>query len=506
MKKINTLLLSLAALIIINTNSFSQQPQVTLKATNFVYTDSINGTDPLVSGIFDAMTFDIYLLQTGGTDPFQYALGQYYFNLNVTPGVLTPASDYTWRLVPGTTDFPAPYQTSALPRHPGIFQNGATDLFSGSTGVNTNSLRVNSNASLGGAPTFLISNLGNGTRVATFRLKKKVGSFVNSHFRFNWRQNFAPFMTAANPVTKIFYYTPAGPSTEILYTNINYVMDTTFFSASLPELNYPENNSIDKPTIIDFNWKKKFAAVKYKIKISTDSLFSSIFYEESDITDTSITLGGFNYLSKYYWNITATDNLNYSTVSTVWNFKIQETPVLKLKLTAIPEGMYYPLFNQLSRRDTVIVELHQNTSPYNIIAESKSVIDSLSFKSVLLFPLAPAGTYYIVVKHFNSISVWSKTNGEVFNVTDTTNYNFTSANSQSYGSNQKLKGGKYCLYSGDVDRDDYVDASDFSIIDNGSFFGQSGRFIPSDLNADEIIDADDMTIADNNRAKIVVTP
>jgi len=525
MKKINTLLLSLAALIIINTNSFSQQPQVTLKATNFVYTDSINGTDPLVSGIFDAMTFDIYLLVTGGADPFQYALGQYYFDLNVTnpdgtPATLLPSgigsvqdsSAYKWRLVPGTTDFPAPYQISALPRNPGMFTNTATNLatsyppgVSGSLGVITNSLRVNSNASLGGSPTFVISNVGNGTRVSTFRLKKKTGSLVNTHFRIQWRQNFSPYVTSASPTTKIFYYTPTGPSTEILFSNINYVIDTLTNASLYTELSNPANNSINNPTIIDFKWKKSVPAIKYRIKISTDSAFTGIFYDESEITDTSITLGGFNYLTKYYWNITASDNVNNTAVSPTWNFKIQEMPALKLKLTAISEGMYYPVFNRLSRRDTAIVELHQSISPYNIVATGKSVIDSISFKSFYSFPNVPAGTYYIVVNHFNSVAAWSKAGGELFNLTDTLNYNFTSSILNSYGNNLKLKGGKYCLYSGDLTGNGFIDGSDISLVENDAFFAIQGRYIPADLNADEIVDASDLNIVDANSDGSVYT-
>ncbi|MCY7363562.1 MAG: hypothetical protein LH629_16060, partial [Ignavibacteria bacterium] len=292
MKKIELFIFILIVISTFSNYAFSQQPQVTLKATNFTYTDSIGGTDPNISGIFDAMTFDIYLLVTGGADPFQYALGQYYLDLNVTdasgvPDVLTPAgigsvqdqSVYTWYLVPGTSDFPAPYQTSALPRNPGVFINGATNLatsyppgVSGSLGVITNSLRVNSNASLGGAPTFTISNIGNGTRVATFRLKKKSGSFLTRSWRrIQWRQNFSPFVTSANPVCKIYYYTPAGPSTEILFSNINYVIDTIptpFYP--VPLLINPANNSINLPTINDFSWNSTH--MKYKIRISTDPL------------------------------------------------------------------------------------------------------------------------------------------------------------------------------------------------------------------------------------------
>lgn len=132
----------------------------------------------------------------------------------------------------------------------------------------------------------------------------------------------------------------------------------------------------------------------------------------------------------------------------------------------------------------------------------------LSFSGIFNFINAPTGTYYIVVKHFNSIETWSKTGGESL-VNDGTvyNYDFTTSASQAYGSNQKLKGGKYCIYSGDVNQDGLIDIADFSKIKNDSYNFVSGRFVVTDLNGDTFVDQSDMTIADNNRLYIgVVRP
>ncbi|MGB4853540.1 MAG: hypothetical protein WBQ38_14585, partial [Ignavibacteria bacterium] len=101
---------------------------------------------------------------------------------------------------------------------------------------------------------------------------------------------------------------------------------------------------------------------------------------------------------------------------------------------------------------------------------------------------------------------WSKSGGESFNYTDTSTYNFTSSASQAFGNNLKLKGSKYCVISGDVDGDGYIDASDASPIDNDSYISRTGRFLPTDLNGDNFVDADDMNIQDNNRNKGVIQP
>jgi len=273
-----------------------------------------------------------------------------------------------------------------------------------------------------------------------------------------------------------------------------------------PQLLHPANNSVNNPATNTFNWKKLTSVYKYRLQIATDSIMSNVVADSSVFGDTSLVLSGFNYAAKYYWKVTAYDIFNNYKSSATWNFTVLEIPSLKIKLTAVIEGMYYPLFNITSRRDTFTVELRETVSPYNIVATNKGVLDSLNFTSLIQFPSVPQGTYYIIFKHFNSIVTWSKSGGESFSYTDSVNCNFTSAASQAYGNNLKLKGSKYCIISGDVDRDGYIDASDASPIDNDSYISRTGRFLPTDLNGDNFVDADDMTIQDNNRNRGVIQP
>jgi hypothetical protein len=100
----------------------------------------------------------------------------------------------------------------------------------------------------------------------------------------------------------------------------------------------------------------------------------------------------------------------------------QEIPSIKINLKVLMEGMYYPLFNQMTRKDSLTTYLHQSTPPYNLIDSAKAIIDSISFSGLFKFFNAPTGTYYISVKHFNCIETWSKTGGENL-VNDGTTYN-----------------------------------------------------------------------------------
>ena len=170
-----------------------------------------------------------------------------------------------------------------------------------------------------------------------------------------------------------------------------------------------------------------------------------------------------------------------------------------LNLTALLEGSYNTISNQLSRRDTFTVFLRSSVSPYLVTDSSKAVIDSLTFTGQFIFRNALPGSYYIVADHFNSIETWSKSGGEnMYSGSQYYSYDFTPAAAKAYGNNLILKGTKYCIYSGDTNKDGVVDASDMSAIDNDAFTGNSGRFLIADLNCDGIVDGADISIADNN--------
>ena len=48
------------------------------------------------------------------------------------------------------------------------------------------------------------------------------------------------------------------------------------------------------------------------------------------------------------------------------------------------------------------------------------------------------------------------------------NYDFTFSADQAYGNNEVLKGSKFCMYSGDVTQNGFIDLTDVVLINNGS--------------------------------------
>lgn len=173
-----------------------------------------------------------------------------------------------------------------------------------------------------------------------------------------------------------------------------------------------------------------------------------------------------------------------------------------IHVKAIPQGLYIPISNRMRIRDSIIVEFRNQISPYNLIDESKSVIDSISFISENFSDIQD-GTYYIVIKLRNCIETWSSQPLQI----DTTflSYDFTDLQSKSYGSNSILIDNsplRYGFYSGDVNQDGTIDGSDLLIIENDAVNFLTG-YVVSDLNGDSFVDGTDLSIANNNAANFV---
>jgi len=174
-----------------------------------------------------------------------------------------------------------------------------------------------------------------------------------------------------------------------------------------------------------------------------------------------------------------------------------------ISITVIPQGFYDAVLNRLNMRDTVTALLRSVDSPYSLIDSARGVIDSLTFTIKFGFKIAPTGTYYIVIKHRNSLETWCKSGGVAFTKYATINYDFTSSIMQAYGDNMILKGSRVCIYSGDINQDGSVDASDRSSVWNDR--NKTG-YEASDVDGSGVVDALDRSLVWNNRNLITEKP
>ena len=147
--------------------------------------------------------------------------------------------------------------------------------------------------------------------------------------------------------------------------------------------------------------------------------------------------------------------------------------------------------------DTVFVSAMNTTFPYEEVFRQSVVLKTNGNVTVIFGPAVITGnSYYIKVNHRNSVETWS---ASPVQLNSTTSYSFSSSASQTYGSNETLTYDNlyYAIYSGDINQDGAIDATDFLILDADIGNGDFG-YIPTDLNGDVAVDASDFLVLDPN--------
>ena len=177
-----------------------------------------------------------------------------------------------------------------------------------------------------------------------------------------------------------------------------------------------------------------------------------------------------------------------------------------LDVKLIPQGFYSITENKLRMKDTIRAYLRNSNSPFAISDSSAGIIDSLTFYTGLVFRNAVSGNYYLEIRHRNCINTWSK---YCLNYSSCKNpeYDFTVSSDQAMGDNMTEINNKYCIYSGDVNKDNRID-----MLDIGDIYNAQANFLegytPSDVNGDSHIDLNDLSITFNNSLNFVscITP
>lgn len=115
-------------------------------------------------------------------------------------------------------------------------------------------------------------------------------------------------------------------------------------------------------------------------------------------------------------------------------------------------------------------------------------------------PAAHNGSYYIYVKHRNSIT--TSTANPVSFSGSSISYDFSTGLAQAFGGNMQNISGTALVYSGDENQDGLIDSSDMIDADNDAANFVTG-YVVTDITGDGLVDSSDMILIDNNTGAFV---
>ncbi len=145
--------------------------------------------------------------------------------------------------------------------------------------------------------------------------------------------------------------------------------------------------------------------------------------------------------------------------------------------------------------DTITVELRNSSAPYLLIDQSEILLSNDGQGSGRFYDAINGIPYYIVVKHRNGVETWSAL-PQTF-VGSTLIYDFTTGSDKAYGNNLKLVESKWCIFSGDVNQDGFVETTDLNLVFTDNVNGVTG-YVTTDLNGDMFTEIEDLNIVFTN--------
>ena len=299
-----------------------------------------------------------------------------------------------------------------------------------------------------------------------------------------------------------------------------------------PSLAGPLTNSRNLATPITFTWGVTANATSYILQISKDQLFSpdSLIYNNADTNRYAIVYSNFESSKNYYWRVAGQTSQGQTFYSDVWSFTaLPITIAARVFLqgpysggdtmsTALSRENYIPLTQPYDNNpwnytgdeevseiptgvvDWVLIEIRTSATSSTTVARRAAFIKGdgnivdLDGISPVEFIGIPSGSYYLVIRHRNHLSIMSS---DTISFSHTTTYDFTNSPEKAYGNNPMadLGGGKYGMIAGDDNQDNTISVSDYNLI--STKLNQTG-YKHSDNNMDGKVSIGDYNLVKAN--------
>jgi hypothetical protein len=154
--------------------------------------------------------------------------------------------------------------------------------------------------------------------------------------------------------------------------------------------------------------------------------------------------------------------------------------------------------------DHISVELHNSTNYGTIVYTAYDVPLSTNGTATVSVPAFYNGSYYITIRHRNSLQTVSKT--ALSFAGSTINQSF-GAPANVFGGNLRQMPVGYAIFGGDTNQDDIIDLGDLIPVGNQASMASAG-YIPEDVNGDGLVDLSDLLIVGNSASLAIgaITP
>jgi hypothetical protein len=235
------------------------------------------------------------------------------------------------------------------------------------------------------------------------------------HREFEGQGVFIPLTTSYNPVTKLL----KAPMTK--FGEFCFGIPDLDEVAYSPILIQPENqDSVRGGSDVSFFWTPRGFANTYDIQIATDSQFTALVVNDSNLTETRYTFQNTAKETRYHWRVRTRNNAGISAWSEAWFNTV--APMLEL---TVPNGSetwqrglrYFITWNDNIEED-VVIELYNGETSSGIIDTTGS---DGSYRWDIDFNLETGENYYIKVRSLLTDSLFDMSDN-AFTIMDTTTH------------------------------------------------------------------------------------
>ena len=189
-----------------------------------------------------------------------------------------------------------------------------------------------------------------------------------------------------------------------------FLLKTIVILPEIPMLLSPINDISTLGDTVAFIWQGDEYSDDYKIQVSTLESFSNRLYDIDNLKDTTITLGGFEGATTYYWRVRANNNGGSSDFTEAFNFSTG--------FPAVPI-LVYPGYQQLEVEldPTLIWSESSLATEYKVqlskglgIDINKLLIDSVVVDTLLYFNKLDVNSFYtwrVMASNEAGSSIWT---------------------------------------------------------------------------------------------------